>query len=303
MEAELHRLLDALLPREERPLNLDVVDAAETPVEEILTRCETYPFFGTRRAVIVRRLEALRPPDQDALASYLEKGSPPSALLLVAGSLDRRRRLYGVLQRVGRIIPCGPLEAEAAIPWIRQRVQREGKTITADAARTLLLLVGTGLRELDLEVAKLVAYVGERPAITVEDVRSAASRVAEATVFDLLDAVGQRDPERALELLQTVLSAGEPPVRVLYLLADQFRMLVRTQALVQRRATGAAVREALGTRAWLFPRYRKQVEAFGRLDPARLWALFLETDATVKTGVMPPRLALELLIVRLCDTR
>ncbi|HEX4835355.1 MAG TPA: DNA polymerase III subunit delta [bacterium] len=305
-EQALGRLLDDLLPASDRALNLDVMNAGETPVEEIMTRCETLPFFGARRVVVVRRGEEFRAQDQDALAAYLERGASPSAaLIVIAESLDRRRRLFGVLQRVGRVILCGRLDPKDLPPWIRTRVKEEGKTITPDAAEVLVGLVGGGLRELGLEIAKLVAYVGERPTITPQDVHEAASHVAEATVFELMDAVGHRQADRALRVLQTVIALGEPPVRILYMLEDQLRMLLRTKALVERRPHPARIspdeiREVLGTRAWLFGRYREQVAAFGAMDVARVLGLLVETDAMIKTGATPARLAIETLIVRLC---
>jgi DNA polymerase III subunit delta len=304
-EQALGRLLHELLAPEERALNLDIVDTDETPVQEIITRCDTLPFFGVRRVVVIRRADALRAQDQDALASYLEVGVPPSAaLILLAADLDRRRRLYSVLHRVGRIIPCGRLSPEDLPRWIRDRVEAEGKKITRDAAGTLVGLVGGGLRELGLEIAKLAAYVGERPTITAGDVRDAASHVAEATVFELMDAVGRRQGNTALELLQTVLAMGEPPVRILYMLEEQLRMLLRTDALLQGRRpltrNSPEVREVLGNRAWLFDRYRGQVAAFGRMDVEKILGLLVETDATIKTGSAAPRLAIETLIVRLC---
>jgi DNA polymerase-3 subunit delta len=157
-----------------------------------------------------------------------------------------------------------------------------------------VLFVGGGLRELGLEVAKLAAYVGERKEITLDDVRAVASHVAEATVFELMDAVGRRRAGRALELLQTVITMGEPPLRILYMLEDQLRMLLRTKALVERRATPME-------RAWLYERYREQVAAFGRLDAAEMLGTLLEVDGMIKTGAAAPRLALETLIVRLCS--
>ncbi len=296
----LGTLLDALLPAEERALNLDVVEAGEVPVQEIITRCETLPFLGARRVVVVRRAEALRAPEQDALAAYLDHGPPPSVLILVAGSLDRRRRLYTVLQRAGRVVPCDRLSPGDLPGWVRARAAAEGKAITPEAVRTLLGLVGGGLRELGLEIAKLAAYAGERRTITAEDVRAIASRVAEATVFELMDAVGRREASRALRLLGTVIAMGEPPARILYLLEDQFRMLLRTQALLERRAGRAEVREVLGARAWLYGRYREQVAGFAGMDVGRVLGLLLEADAAIKTGAAPPRLAIETLIARLC---
>src|SRR5579872_6599278 len=299
-EEALRTLLDEWVPADQRALNVDVLDAGETPVQAIITRCETLPFFGPRRVVVVRQAGVLRPADQDALASYLEPAPPSSSLVLVADALDRRRRLYGVVQRVGRVIPCGRLDPEALPPWVRARAQREGKTIAPDAARALVLFVGSGLRELGLEVAKLAAYVGERKEITLEDVRAVASHVAEATVFELMDAVGRRRAGRALDLLQTVITMGEPPVRILYMLEDQLRMLLRTKALMERRATPIERRDVLGNRAWLYERYREQVSAFGRLDAGEMLSTLLEVDGMIKTGAVAPRLALETLIVRLC---
>jgi len=304
-EAALRTLLDDLLPLEERDLNLDVVDAGETPVQDIVMRCETLPFFGSRRAVVVRRGEDLNAADQDALAAYLERGAPPSVVIIVAEKMDRRRQLFAVLQRTGRIIPCEPPDAGALPGWIRARVEESGKTIPADAAQTLVVLAGGSLRELASEIGKLVSYAGDRRAITSEDVRAVASHVAEATVFELMDALGRRQADLALRLLQTVL-AEEAPVKVLFMLGDQIRMLLKTKTLLERHAAPgrrppqAAIREALGTRAFLFERYKAQVEAFGRLDVSRVLGLLMETDTEIKTGQKPPRLALETLIVGLC---
>lgn len=299
-EETLRAILDDVLPVEERALNLDVVHADETPIPEIITRCETLPFFGARRVVVVRRVDALRAPDQEALAAYLEKGPPPSVLIIVADNMDRRRRLYGVLQRAGRVIPCGRLAPDDLPGWVRARTKQAGKTMAPDAAEVLVGLVGGGLRELGLEIAKLVAYSGDRAMITVEDVRDVASHVAEATVFELMDAVGRRRADRALVLLQTVIATGEPPARVLYMLEDQLRMLLRTKALLDRRASPAEIRQVLGPRAWLYGRYREQVAAFEQIDVERVLELLLETDAMIKTGLTPPRLAIETLIARLC---
>lgn len=300
-EEALRRILDEVLPAEERALNLDVVDSGETPVQEIITRCDTLPFFGARRVVVIRRGDALRAPDQEALAAYLEQGPPPSVVIIVADALDRRRRLYGILQRLGRVIPCGRLDPADLPGWVTARAVQQRKRISPQAAQVLVTLVGGGLRELGSEIDKLVAYVGERDSITVDDVHAVASHVAEVTTFELMDAVGHRQAERALGLLQTVLAEGEPPVRVLYMLEDQLRMILRTKTLLDRRASPAEVREALGTRAWLFGRYRLQAEAFAHMDVPRMLDLLLETDGLITTGGAPPRLALETLIVRLAS--
>ena len=302
----LERLLRQLLPQSERDLNLDVLDAAEASVQEIMAKCDTFPFFGTRRVVVVRLRDErdFRPGGLEILVGYLEEGPAPATIIMVAEKLDRRRRLFTVLQRVARIVPCRRMEPDELPAWVRARVAAAGKAIAAEAAEALVALVGSNLRELAMEVDKLAAYAGARGTIAVADVREVTSHVAEATVFELMDAVGLRQTEQALRLLQVVL-AEESPVKVLFMLSDQIRMLLRTKALQQRarmrgRPSRDEIRDALGTRAFLYDRYRAQVAAFRGFDMGHVLGLLLEADTEIKTGVKPPRLALETLVVGLC---
>lgn len=302
----LAKLVRDLLPASERELNLDVLDAGDTPVQDIIGKCDTLPFFGARRVVVLRMRDErdIRAGGLETLAAYLEQGPPPSTLIVVAEKLDRRRRLFAVLQRVARIVPCRQLDPEELPRWVGARVAAAGKAIAPQAVEALVMLAGGNLRELASEIDKLVAYVGARRTIAPADVHEVTSHVAAATVFDLMDAVGLRQTERALRLLQRVLE-GESPVRVLFMLSDQIRMLLRTKALDDRprptrRPSRDEIRQALGTRAFLYDRYRAQVAAFGRLDIGRVLGLLLEADAEIKTGAKPPRLALETLVVGLC---
>jgi DNA polymerase III subunit delta len=299
----LRTILHEVVPDEERALNLDVIDAGTMPIQDVITRCETLPFFGARRAVVfnVRNPESWRAAEQDAFADYLNQGPPPSVLIIVAPRLDQRRRLSGVLQRKARVIRCDPLDPGQLPAWLIARARESGKTMTPEAANLLVELAGGGLRALGLEVAKLAAYAGGVETITAADVREVASHVAaQVTIFEVMDAVGHRRPDDAFRLLDSLIALGEPPLRILYMLEDQVRMLARVQELVDRGVRNRSdVQKALGSRAWRYRDYQKQVDAFGRIDVETLLGLLLETDGAIKTGQMPPRLALETLIVRM----
>jgi DNA polymerase III subunit delta len=289
------------LPPAERDLNLDVVDAGDVPVQDIITRCETLPFFGARRVVVVRRAEALRAADQDALAAYLERGTLPSVLIMQAAKLDGRRRLYLALRHLGRIEPCDPLKPWEVSRWIQDRVKKAGKGLAPDAVQLLALLVGGSIRELASEIDKLVAYAGDRTTITAQDVRAITSHVAEAEVFELMDAVGHQQASRALKLLRAVL-AKEAPLLVLFMLGDHIRTIRKAKALMDRRASADEARSVLGGRYWLYEhgKLQPQVSKFAGMDMGRVLGLLLEADTDIKTGVKHPRLALETLIVGLC---
>ncbi len=96
-----------------------------------------------------------------------------------------------------------------------------------------MALVGTGFRHLAIELEKLVAYIGEKSQITRGAVESAASHLAESTIFMLVDAIGERRADQALRYLAEILREEAPPY-VLFMIARQFRMLLRTCTLLAR---------------------------------------------------------------------
>lgn len=289
-------LIDETLPPEDRPLNLDTLDAEESEVGEIITRLDTLPFFGDRRVVVVKRLDALTPDGVRAMEEYLSRGAPPTVAVFTASALDRRTRLYKVIQQHGRIHPCDPLRERDAPAWVTQVAKRAGKRMAPQAAAELVAAAGVGLRVLQLEVHKLVAYVGDRPEITVEDVEVMASRLSETKYWDLTDALGERRTARAMQALEGLLQS-EHPLPILATIAGHFRWLARVSALAARDAAGVAA--ALGLHPYRAGKLLDQARRYRREDFSGIFALLEEADRAVKsTGA--PLLALETLVLRVC---
>ncbi len=298
VEQALGELLDGLIPLPDRALNLDVVYADEAAIGELITRIDTLPFFGPRRVVVVKGVDAWKPTDQERLAAYLEQGPPPSVLILVAEALDRRRKLYTTVRRVGEVREFSRLSAREVPTWVNAWVRDHKRRMDSAAVDALVALVGTGLRQVAMELEKLVAYAGERASITVRDVEAATSHLAESTIFMLVDAIGERRADAALRALSEILRDEAPPY-VLFMIARQFRMLLRTSTLVARRTTIPMLQQALGVPGFVARRYADQARNFPVNVFPPIFARLQEADYAVKTTGLP-RLALETLIVTLC---
>lgn len=298
LEQALSDLLDQLIPPSDRALNLDAVYADEIPLGELITRIDTLPFFGPRRVVVVKGADAWKAAEQDRLATYFEQGPPPSVVILVAEALDRRRKLYTAVRRIGEVRDFPRLSAREVPAWIQTWVRNHSLRIEREAVDTLVAFVGTGLRQVTMELEKLLAYIGDRRSITVQDVEATASHLAESTIFMLVDAIGERRADRAIRYLAEILRDAAPPY-VLFMIARQFRMLLRTSTLLRRKASIPMVQQALGVPAFVARRYAEQARNF---PPAIFTSIFVrleEADYAIKTTGLP-RLALEALIVDLC---
>jgi DNA polymerase-3 subunit delta len=295
-EQKVRELVDAALSPEEQRLNLDALDGG-MPVGEVLTRLDTAPFFGPSRVVVVRRLEAMREADHDALIPYLERKDSPTIGIFVARDLDRRRRLFLTFKRLGTVIEVKPLPRRDLGRWVEERFRSAGKRPTPGACERLVALAGIGLRDLDHEVRKVAAYVGDRAQVTVEDVEAIATRVGEATIFTLVDAVGRGDAAGSLRALHDVLSTHEP-LQVLFMVARQFRLILRAHALAGARG-GDALAERLGVSPFVARKAADQARGYRAAQFPGIFAALEAADRAIKTG-MPGRLVLETLFVQLC---
>ncbi|MDR5710177.1 MAG: DNA polymerase III subunit delta [Armatimonadota bacterium] len=297
VEEAVEEIVRRHLPPDVRSLNLDRLDAQEIPIEEILARADTLPFFGGCRVVVVRNVDRLSAPAQERLASYLESGAPPCVLVLTARTLDRRRRLAVVLQRVAEVRVFDRLEPGALVPLLQRRARGLRKHLSREAAHALVTLVGGGLRSMVMELEKLAAYTGDRAEIRVEDVREVVVEGGEVSVFELVEAVARGDAPRALQFLHA-LAASQNPVALVALLAGHFRSLLATEALGPG-ARPEQVRLALGNRAWLYPRYLAQLRRMRGVDLGAVYQELVEADRQLKSTGLASRVVVERLVVRL----
>ena len=298
VDQALAELLDRLVPPEERDLNLDVVRADEIEIADLITLIDTLPFFGQRRAVVVKTADVWNAAEQEQLAAYLERGAPPSALILVAGALDRRRKLFTAVRKLGEIQEFPRLSIRQLPFWVTDRVRKEGRRIDPDAVEAIVALVGPGLRQLSLELEKLFALVESLERITRRDVEAAVSRLSESTIFMMVDAIGERRAGDALRHLDDILRDEAAPY-VLFMVARQFRLLMRASHLTARKKPFAAIQDALGVPQFVARKLVAQVVHFPPDAFPGIFARLAEADLAVKTTGQA-RLALETLIAELC---
>ncbi len=201
----------------------------------------------------------------------LRAGIPPEAvLILTAEVVDQRRTLFKRILEAGIVVDCAvrtgkagetQMRPELARAAIREKVAEGKKTIDEDAVAGIVDRTGFSMRALASEIEKILLYVGNRQRITPEDVVAVLSNTREAGVFDLTNAVDEREAGRALRALRGLLAQREAGAAILSLLASEVRNLTVARCALDRRLEG-------------------------RLDPrmpfaifqARIWPLLISDD-------------------------
>jgi DNA polymerase-3 subunit delta len=267
----------------------------------------------------------------------IEQGIPGSAsLVLTAEVVDERRALFKKITAAGFVVDCGvrsrrawdtQMDPEAARAKIRQMAAAAGKTVAQDAMAAVVERTGFSMRGLEAELEKLFLYVGPRPTLALADVMAVLCSSREANIFDLTNAMSDRDAGRAVRALRSLLAQREPVPQILGVLAGEIRALIVAKSALERKLGGAldAGMPFPAFQARVLPLLAKEVEgddgsaakllamkpfrAFNLLKaatrfsaPGLLRALeaMHETDLSLKTSGHPEDLLLERLLLSVC---
>ena len=296
-------------------LNTSVFDGHKVALGELQHACDSVPFMADRRLVIVEGLLArLEPKGRErarsawqkeylaGLTGYLPHLPETTRLVFVE---DRPINKSNPVHRLaladerGHVREFEPPQKKKLSRWIEQRVEKRGGQISAAANATLAAFVGSDLRLLDQEIEKLSVYVNGAHPINEDDVRLLVSYVQEANVFEMVDALGQRDGQRAARLLHQLLDDGEHPLALLGMIVRQFRIMIEVKELSGKGLSQQDVAARLKLHPFVVKKAVRQAMNFSMEQLETVYRRLLETDVAIKTGQMDEVLALDMLVVGL----
>lgn len=255
----------------------------EASLAAVMDDLATPPFLGDVRLVLVEDADSFVSSHRKALERFASKPTDCGVLVLDVASWPATTNLYKLVEVGGLAIDCASPKAWAVPAWCQHWAEhRYRKRLDKPTAQWLVELVGTSLGQLDQELSKLAAYVGEAPEIDVDAVNGLVAGTRTESVFKLLDMVIDGQVGKALEFLDRQLLAGETPVGVLGMLAGQLRRLARAARETQ---FGVSTHEALaaaGVPPFAVERSRAQLNHFGRERMNGMLRRLLRADLDLK---------------------
>jgi DNA polymerase-3 subunit delta len=238
-----------------------------------------------------------------AFLAYFEQVPDSTLLILVEEDIAGGQALRKLqdLSRDGRarIITCEKLRRSDLPGWIRNRAQMRKVTLDGAAMMDLAEFVGDELRQIDQELIKLGDYARGRT-VTREDVRRLVPATRVASVFDLVDALGGGNGPVASKLMTHALDVdGEPPLRLLSMIARHYRQLLQLKAMQAQGVKGPEIARSLGIFEWKMTGMVNQANrhSFARLEQAL--ERMLAADESIKTGRLTDREAMDVLLAEL----
>jgi DNA polymerase-3 subunit delta len=298
VEAE-KRLRDRLVPQEEQTLNFLMLYGWEAKLGEVLEFLQTLPFLGNRRLLVIREIQKFE--EWKNLVDYLKDPNPSSVLLMTSSELKKSNAPFKALSTYAEVSELRRPYGKGLIKWVGDRFGNSGKTIDPQLSEILIQMTGEDLGILATEIDKVVLSSGDEEKITHEDLSVSVPGGVEV-VFNLLDALGDRNGSKAMSSLRTLLMNDSPPEYLVHMMAWHYRQLLKGRELVQSGLSPVQAAVKMGKKyAGLKEKFARQVGRATENELVKALEALADYDRELKRGRIPSgtlldRLVLELLV-------
>ncbi|MHB8506354.1 MAG: DNA polymerase III subunit delta, partial [Acidimicrobiales bacterium] len=282
-------LVDELVGEAERSLVVEDFANDEVDLAVVADACQTAPFLGDRRVVVLREAGRFSTEELAPMLAYLEDPVPTTALVLAAGGGRLAARLVAAVRAHGHVQSTAV--GRDTRTWVRDRLRRSGLRFDREAEDRIEAHLGSDLSRLPGVLAVLVAAYGAGARLGADDVAPYLGEPGSGAPWDLTDAIDAGAAARALEHLHRLLGAGERhPLVVLAVLHRHVSNLLRVDgpAVTSEVAAAAALGIATGRSPYPARKALQSARRYGSAGIAEAVGLLAQAELDLKGATELP---------------
>jgi DNA polymerase III subunit delta len=314
-------IIQAYVPDAVRDWALARVSVQGGDWSEVFQRAQTLPMLAQLQVVIIDGAETIEVKKRDdddagetedsgdaddprketlqAFSAYLDSPAPFTILLFEVPKLDKRQRLYKILNEKALIVEL--TIGDQAPQFAAQMAKELGAEIESAAATLLADITNREPALMRMELQKLALYVQGRGKITTAAVKELVPNARKNTVWELADMIATRRRDAALQFLDNLLREGEEPVALVGVLSWMYRKLIEARDLPATMRGFQAARP-LGMRPDSAEAAIRNAHRMSKENLRAGLIALAETDSQLKSSNPDKRATMEFLIARLTST-
>lgn len=294
------KLKKAIIDDTNSMMNIDVFEGKEYSVAKIADACDTAPFFSPYRLVMVSESGLFkdgRKDDTQFMANLVKNMPEDCVLVFYDENVDKRNSLYKAVKKVGYCCEFNTKKVDELSDWI---LKKSDGRLNMSTASYFVNYVGTSMTKLSVELDKLFDYTGDRK-VTQNDINTACSKSLETYIFDMVDAMANKRPSKALDIYNNMIFDGEEPIKILVMIARQFRLMLQCKYLQSKNNYNALqISAELKQNKFVVTNCLKQSVNFKISTLMKAIDDCTKCDTDIKSGIINPRLGVELILLKYC---
>lgn len=217
-------------------LNLIRIDGMNTSFEDIVNACETMPFMGEKKIVLIYRASFLQEKsDSTGTKIYNEikkyiSDLPPYTILIMYYLLNDKRerpnknRKLATIEKSLTVVHCDKLKKDKYLKKVSDIFKDKGKTIGRVELMYFCEKVQNNFDIIKREIDKLISYCEGRE-IKKEDINLLILNSSEDDIFDLVELIAMKKVDKAIDIMKEILYKSDQHMLIISAIQKHFLRL------------------------------------------------------------------------------
>lgn len=291
-------------------LNLIKLDGMTTTFDDIFNSCETMPFMGEKKVVIVYRANFLKEKCDAAgkktykdISNYL-KNLPDSNILILYYLFDDKRekptknKNLRDLDKIITVVHAEQLKKDKLYKKVEEIFNKEKAQIGKVEVRYFCEKVQNNFDIIRREVDKLVSYANGR-SITKKDIDNLLPSKSEDDIFDLVEYLSQRKIERALDVMDELLLKEDQHMLIIASIQNHFKRLFEVRAMIDAGKKTNDIMSEFRLPNFICEKLMNQSKKYSNKQYSQLMKIILETEKKIKTSTIDKKTEMEMMMFRI----
>lgn len=266
-------------------------------VGQVIDQAETMPFFAEHRVILIEDSGFAKKTPED-LSNYLSAIAPATVFIFVESEADKRTKLFKTAKENSGDIEINMPDEATLAKWIGGKIKASGKQMKREAWSEFFNRTNESMDNMECEIEKLISYMGDRDQIEIDDVRAICIAQVETKIFDMINSIAAKDTRKTLDLYHDMLSAKEPPMRILFMIVRQFRQMKLIKELGAHGENSSSISRKIGVPDFAVKRSMQLARNFTDNEIRMLLEDAASFEQKVKTGQLDETMAVELIMMK-----
>ena len=264
--------------------------------KDIVADAQALPIVDAHRLIVVHDyLGKKNEEEKKTFEKYFQNPNPSTCIVFFS---TQKSEFFASLEPKVQKIECEKLSPHQLFAMLREMLQKHNLVASQQVQVQLVDYVSSSITKLSTEVEKLASTKAgcQNREITATDVETYVAKDIEYVIFDLTQAISQKDGNKAYVLIDAMLKNKEQPVAIISIVSNHFRRLFFA---ARSELATANLASTLGIKEFAAQKYRQQAKAFSQKQLKNIFDKCVEVEFLVKSGKMDAKNAVYFLVANI----
>lgn len=216
-------------------------------------------------------------------------------LVFINDKVNSNKKIVKLIKKVGIVKECG---SNTNLNSLAKELL-DGYKVDYSVINLIVERINGQVPILKQECEKLRMYKLDEKEITKEDVMNMVPKTIDLDIFHLLDNIVNKNKDKAIEVYYEMLKYNEEPIKIIIMLANQFRLMYQAKELIKKGYTEQDIAKKLDVHPYPVKLALQKSRGYDSNYLLSLLNQLADIDFDIKSGKIKKELALDLFILNL----